>query len=134
MGTFFKTGNSIQGFILLNRIIVGPSINSYYKLLEDMSDESNVSAKGKSALRLSRAYAKFGNLEKARYWYQKGIETGDGSLKRIKNLAIRQTDRLLWRTNNWLVYSQRSAVGGSPCRIDKEKRCPNDKKPDERKR
>ena len=77
MNAFLKTGNSIQGFFLLNRIAVGPSVDGYYKLLTNISDESVISAKGKSALKLSLAYAKFGNLEKARYWYQEGIKTGD---------------------------------------------------------
>lgn len=74
----FKITNS-TGFIIFlqNRLHVTNVEPYFHKMLVETSDEKLYSIKGKSALKVSRIYSKYGELDKAEYWYKKASETAN---------------------------------------------------------
>ena len=73
---FARTGDPGQWLLGMIRLFMGPASGGYKNMLYELSDETAVSACGRSALKIGNAYAKFGELEKARYWHGKGVVAG----------------------------------------------------------
>jgi hypothetical protein len=54
-----------------------PTHPENYELLKWLSDESKFSINNKVALHFSRAYSNFGDMDRARYWYEVYLKTHD---------------------------------------------------------
>jgi len=68
-----RTGDPGQGLLGIIRLLMGPASGEYKAVLKQLSGDEDFSAGGQGALRLGLAYARFGELQNARYWYEKGM-------------------------------------------------------------
>jgi len=86
--SFAVTHDPGKAILAMVRIGNGPASDANRKILADLSDESKYRAFGLSAMKVGRAYAKYGELEKAWYWYRKGLATNPGVPKREKDFYM----------------------------------------------
>jgi len=70
------TGEPVYWNLCLAWITKGAKSEYRYGLLRRITDESKYSIPGRSAIKVSGAYAKYREMERARYWYDKGVSTG----------------------------------------------------------
>ncbi len=67
------TGDVTQGLSAVTRLVYSPVTKPYHEMLDELGDEKRFAATGRVALRLGKAYARFGELDKARYWFERGM-------------------------------------------------------------
>jgi hypothetical protein len=72
------TGDVTQGISLITRLVYSPAMEHYRKILDELADESSFDIGGRAALRIGKAYERFGELDKSRYWHNKGMKTARG--------------------------------------------------------
>jgi len=72
------TGDVTQGISLLTRLVYCPATPTYRNMLDELADESRFVVDGRAALRIGKAYARLGELDKARYWHDRGAATVKG--------------------------------------------------------
>lgn len=72
-----NNGGIIYGMILLASLTDAPASEGNKTILSQLSDESKYMINGKSAYRIAKAWITFGNIDKARYFYDKAIKTMD---------------------------------------------------------
>lgn len=69
------TGDKTQGLSLMSRLVYSPTTPAYRAVLDDIANSGRYQVNGRNALRLSKAYARYGELDTARKWYQAGVDS-----------------------------------------------------------
>jgi hypothetical protein len=71
-----STGEPVYWNLCLTWITRGAKSDERLVMLRSITDESRYNIPGRSAMKVSAAYAKYGEMDRARYWYGKGTSTG----------------------------------------------------------
>lgn len=69
------TRDKTQGLSLVARLVYAPATDAYREVLDEVAGSGSYQVTGRAALRVSRAYARFGEMGKARKWHDAGMRT-----------------------------------------------------------
>jgi hypothetical protein len=69
------TRDKTHGLMLVTRLVYAPATAVYREVLDEVAGSGNYQVTGRAALRVSRAYVRFGEMEKAKIWHDAGMRT-----------------------------------------------------------